>query len=337
MNLLSIENLKAGYKLKNYTVEAVNNVSLEVQENEFLGIVGESGCGKSTLALAVIRLLPFPGEIFSGSIRFKGKNIITLPENDLRRIRWKEISIVFQSSMNCLNPVKKIKDQMSDVMIYHDNHNGAQSVERISKALELVNVSPKYLEAYPHQLSGGMKQRVVIAMALLLKPSLIIMDEPTTALDVVVQRKILQDLEDLRKELGFAVIFITHDFSLLIEISDTIAVMYAGTIVEKAPSYTIFSRPLHPYTYGLINSFPPLTGERKRREGIPGNPPDLSTKIEGCPFFERCSKHIEGVCEESEPPNMEIENNHTVKCHLYNEGKFINGKNSKWKGNSKKH
>lgn len=317
MNLLSIENLKAGYKLKNYTVEAVNNVSLEVQENEFLGIVGESGCGKSTLALAVIRLLPFPGEIFSGSIRFKGKNIITLPENDLRRIRWKEISIVFQSSMNCLNPVKKIKDQMSDVMIYHDNHNGAQSVERISKALELVNVSPKYLEAYPHQLSGGMKQRVVIAMALLLKPSLIIMDEPTTALDVVVQRKILQDLEDLRKELGFAVIFITHDFSLLIEISDTIAVMYAGTIVEKAPSYTIFSRPLHPYTYGLINSFPPLTGERKRREGIPGNPPDLSTKIEGCPFFERCSKHIKGVCDESEPPNMEIEKNHTVKCHLY--------------------
>ena len=317
MNLLSIENLKAGYKLKNYTVEAVNNVSLEVQENEFLGIVGESGCGKSTLALAVIRLLPFPGEIFSGSIRFKGKNIITLPENDLRRIRWKEISIVFQSSMNCLNPVKKIKDQMSDVMIYHDNHNGAQSVERISKALELVNVSPKYLEAYPHQLSGGMKQRVVIAMALLLKPSLIIMDEPTTALDVVVQRKILQDLEDLRKELGFAVIFITHDFSLLIEISDTIAVMYAGTIVEKAPSYTIFSRPLHPYTYGLINSFPPLTGERKRREGIPGNPPDLSNKIEGCPFFERCSKHIEGVCDESEPPNMEIEKNHTVKCHLY--------------------
>ena len=326
MSLLSIENLKAGYKIKDNIVNAVNDVSLKVDKNEFLGIVGESGCGKSTLAFSILKLLTPPGTIFSGDICFKGKNIRTMSEEEMQKIRWNEISIVFQSSMNCLNPVKKIREQMLDVIIYHKaNYEEITNEEKIKNVLELVNVSPKYLEAYPHQLSGGMKQRIVIAMSLLLQPDLVIMDEPTTALDVVVQRKILQDLEKKKKKLGFSVIFITHDFSLLIEISDSIAVMYAGTIVEKAPSYKIFSKPLHPYSSGLINSFPPLTGKRERRRGIPGNPPDLSVKIKGCPFFERCPNRIEKLCNEVNPPLIELESDHIVKCHLFNGGRFRNG------------
>ncbi len=319
--LLNVKNLNAGYVLGKTTVHAVRNVSLEVKENEFLGIAGESGCGKSTLAFAITRMLRRPGKIFSGEVWLGEKNLLKLDEESVRKVRWKEFSIVFQASMNVLNPVMKVKDQIYDAITFHTN----ERIDLRKRAEELfgyVNISPKYLDAYPHQLSGGMKQRVVIAIALALNPRLIIMDEPTTALDVVVQRRVLQEVDKLRKTFGFSVIFITHDLSLLVEISDTLAIMYAGRIVEKAPSKEIFSNPLHPYTYGLMNSFPPLTGKRKRLHGIAGHPPDLSKEIKGCPFFERCEKRVGKECELDEPELIEMKSGHYVACHLYGgEGK----------------
>ncbi len=314
---LQVKNLSAGYKFNNVTVQAVRNVSFDLKEGEFLGIAGESGCGKSTLAFAITRTLLSPGKIFGGQILINGKDILSLKEEEVRKIRWKEFSIVFQASMNVLNPVMKIKEQMYDAIIYHGHEYGKNLKKRAEELFEFVNISPKYLDAYPHQLSGGMKQRVVIAIALALNPKLIVMDEPTTALDVVVQRRILQEVDRLRKTFGFAVIFITHDLSLLVEISDTLAIMYAGEIIEKANSREIFSNPLHPYTFGLMNSFPPLMGKRKRLHGIAGHPPDLSKQIKGCSFFERCSKRINGKCDVIEPKLVEIERGHFVACNLY--------------------
>ncbi len=317
--ILQVKNLNAGYELNGTTIYAVRNVSFDLEKGEFLGIAGESGCGKSTLAFSISRLLKSPGKVFSGEVLFEGKNILKMKEEEVRQLRWKEFSIVFQASMNVLNPIMKVKDQIYDAITYHSHEYDGRLYERAKELMEYVNISPKYLEAYPHQLSGGMKQRVVIAIALALNPKLIIMDEPTTALDVVVQRRILQQVDKLRKKFRFAVIFITHDLSLLIEISDTLMIMYAGRIVEKCAAREIFAKPLHPYTYGLMNSFPPLTGKRKRLHGIPGYPPDLSHSIQGCAFYERCSKSIKGKCDVVEPELVEVEPQHLVACNLYEE------------------
>ena len=315
--LLQVKNLEAGYALNGTKIQAVKNVSFTLKEGEFLGIAGESGCGKSTLAFAITRLLRAPGKIFGGQVLFDGEDILHIQEEEVRKRRWKDFSIVFQASMNVLNPVMKIKDQIYDAITYHTHEYDGRLSERAKELLRYVNISESYLNAYPHQLSGGMKQRVVIAIALALNPKLIIMDEPTTALDVVVQRRILQEIDELRKKFRFAVIFITHDLSLLIEIADSLMIMYAGRIVEKASSREIFSNPLHPYTQGLMNSFPPLIGKRKRLHGIAGHPPDLSLKIEGCPFYERCQKSIKGKCDTVEPKLVEIKPNHLVACNLY--------------------
>ncbi|RKX50264.1 MAG: ABC transporter ATP-binding protein [Thermotoga sp.] len=316
-DILKVENLTVVYGVKDKAISAVRDVSFSVKKGEFFGIAGESGCGKSTLAFSIIRLLPPNAKILSGKIVFNDKDLLKLSERDLREMRWKDFSIVFQSSMNSLNPVMKIKDQIYDTIIYHSDMSFQDLQERIKKLFSYVNISPKFLEAYPHQLSGGMKQRVIIAMALALNPKLVIMDEPTTALDVVIQRVILQEIDELRKKLGFSVIFITHDLSLLVEISDTVAIMYAGKIVEKSPSKELFTNPLHPYTIGLMRSFPTLTGKRKRMRGIPGHPPDLSRKIVGCAFFDRCPRRIEGLCDVKDPPLIEISSQHFVACHLY--------------------
>jgi oligopeptide/dipeptide ABC transporter ATP-binding protein len=262
-------------------------------------------------------LLMPPGKIFSGTIEFNGKDLTKMDEEEVRKMRWKEFSMVFQASMNVLNPVMKVRTAIYNSIKYHADMSDAELDKRAKELLNLVNVSSKYLDAYPHQLSGGMKQRVVIAMALALNPKLIIMDEPTTALDVVVQRRILQEIDELRKKFGFAIIFITHDLSLLVEISDSIAIMYAGQIIEKAPSELLYSKGLHPYTYGLMHSFPPLVGKRERLHGIAGRPPDLSSDIKGCPFYPRCSKRIEGVCDTVNPKLVEVEPTHFVACHLY--------------------
>ncbi len=330
--ILQVRNLHAGYELNDKVVHAVRDVSFDLEKGEFLGIAGESGCGKSTLAFAITRLLRSPGKVFDGEILFDGKNILKMEEEEVRKIRWKEFSIVFQASMNVLNPIMKIKDQIYDAITYHTHEYDERLFERAKELLEYTNISPKYLDAYPHQLSGGMKQRVVIAIALSLNPKLIIMDEPTTALDVVVQRRILQEVDKLRKKFGFSVIFITHDLSLLIEISDSLMIMYAGRVVEKASAREIFSDPLHPYTRGLMNSFPPLLGKRRRLHGIPGYPPDLSKKIEGCAFYPRCSERILDKCKNVEPQLMEIKKGHLVACNLYSKSYEEGAKNGSAKG-----
>lgn len=319
--LLNIENLSVGYKMPNNIIKAVRNVNINLKSGEFLGLAGESGCGKSTFAYSIAGLLEYPGEILEGDIKFLGDNLVGMDKNELKNKRWKDFSIVMQASMNVLNPVMRIREQFYDTMKTHlPNKNNEFYKNRTEEMFDLVNISHEYIDAYPHQLSGGMKQRVVIAIALCLKPKLVIMDEPTTALDVVVQRGILQEIDKLRKKLGFSIIFITHDLSLLVEIADSIAIMYAGEIVEKADAKKIYSGPLHPYTKGLISSFPPLMGKRKRLHGISGNPPDLAIVEAGCPFYERCEKRIDGICDIKTPKFLEIKKNHYVSCHLYQEG-----------------
>lgn len=320
-SLLQIKQLNAGYVLREGVVHAVRDVELTLHRREFLGIAGESGCGKSTLAFAITGLLQPPGKVFDGEVWFDGRDLLKLGREELRQARWKEFSFVFQASMNVLNPVTQVKDQIYDAIRAHTQMERKDMIARAKKLFEIVHIPSQYLTAYPHQLSGGMKQRVVIAAALALSPKLVLMDEPTTALDVVVQRMILQEIDEIRKELELSILFITHDLSLLVEISDRIAIMYAGSIVEEAPSRTLYAKPLHPYTYGLMHSFPPLTGERRRLHGIAGKPPDLLGLLKGCPFAPRCEKRIKGVCNRVVPQLQQIEANHRVACHLYDKGK----------------
>lgn len=318
--LLHVKHLNAGYVLKEKVVHAVRDAELTLHHREFLGIAGESGCGKSTLAFAITGLLQPPGKVFAGEIWFDGRDLLKLGREEMRQARWKEFSFVFQASMNVLNPVMQVKDQIYDAIKAHTKMAPKDMIARAKELFEIVHIPSQYLTAYPHQLSGGMKQRVVIATALALSPKLVLMDEPTTALDVVVQRMILQEIDEIRKELAISVLFITHDLSLLVEISDRIAIMYAGSIVEEAPSRVLYTKPLHPYTDGLMHSFPPLTGERHRLHGIAGKPPDLSGLLKGCPFAPRCEKRIEGVCNQTIPILQEIETNHRVACHLHEKG-----------------
>ncbi len=275
-------------------VRAVRDVSVELRRGEILGIAGESGCGKSTLAYALSRLLRPPAVLTGGTIKYHGKDgdvvdLMALDPVALRRFRWTKIAMVFQSAMNALNPVTSLRTQFADIFREHmPDMNADARDQRSRELLEMVGIDPGRLRGYPHELSGGMRQRVIIAMALALNPEIVVMDEPTTALDVVVQRDILDEIERLREELGFSIIFITHDLSLLLELSDRLAVMYAGEIVEYGPSVRMGRTPAHPYTAGLLHSFPELLGERQLLRGVPGSPPDLRTSIAGCAFTPRC-------------------------------------------------
>jgi peptide/nickel transport system ATP-binding protein len=324
--LIELEELVVEYLLPNRRVRAVDRVSLSVRAGEIVGLAGESGCGKSTVAHAILRILRPPAEITAGRILFRGEDAIAMSDAQLRRYRWRHVSLVFQSAMDALNPVLRVGDQFVDMLRAHEKVAKDEALERAGDLLELVGIDRARVRAYPHELSGGMRQRVVIAMALALRPELIVMDEPTTALDVVVQREILEEIEALKRELGFAVLFITHDLSLLVEFSDRIAIMYAGEIVEEAPAGTLFRNPRHPYTACLMSSFPPLFGELTRMSGIPGSPPDLASPPGGCRFHPRCP-HCTGADPELfrlqttvRPRLRPVGATHAVACHLVDGG-----------------
>lgn len=315
--LLEIEDLRVEYLSPRGPVRAVDGVSLAIRPGEVVGLAGESGCGKSTVAQAILRILQPPAVITGGKVLFGGTDVLSMSDDELRDFRWSEVSMVFQSAMNALNPVMTIGDQIVDAIKAHDRKiTDRNAHERAAEMLRIVGIEEGRIDSYPHQLSGGMRQRAVIAIALVMNPPLMIMDEPTTALDVVVQREIMAQIADLKERLGFSILFITHDISLLVEISDRIAIMYAGQIVEMAKARDLFDEPLHPYTQGLMSSFPSLTGPRAALTGIPGSPPNLITPPSGCRFHPRCPKRMM-ICDKAVPKLAEARPDHWVACHLY--------------------
>jgi peptide/nickel transport system ATP-binding protein len=269
-------------------VGAVDRVSFDVHEGEFVGVVGESGCGKSTMLFAIARLLSPPASITGGSVTFRGDNLVTMTNRQLNLLRWRNLSVVMQSAMNALNPVTSIGAQFKDALEAHGKFTAAQVSQRSVEVLDLVGIDPVHLKSYPHQLSGGMRQRAMIAMALLFTPELVIMDEPTSALDVVAQRSLMLQIKELQRRLGFAVIFVTHDMSLVSHFSDQLLVMYGGQVVEVGPTRTVFDTPSHPYSRGLLDAFPSVRGPKVELTGIPGSPPDLAQPPGGCRFNPRC-------------------------------------------------
>jgi len=294
-------------------LRAVDNVSLTVQGNEVLGITGESGCGKSTLVAAILRILPKAGKITSGSIVFNGTNLSSLPETEMRKIRWKEISVIFQNAMNALDPVYRIKDLLREPLRIHETISEDEATKRITQSLDLVRISHTRMESYPHELSGGMKQRVMIAMALICKPQLVIADEFTTGLDVIVQDQILVEIEDLRKELGFSMILITHDLAIILETCDRVGVMYAGKIVEIGDRRCILQNPRHPYTRALLGSMPTIREAKRKLGSLSGSPPSMLNPPAGCRFMSRCVLATK-LCE-ADPPNLEVGPMHYSRCH----------------------
>jgi len=319
MALLEVSNLKTYFTTLEGTVQAVDDVSFELDKGTAMGLAGESGCGKTTAALSIMRLLPSNGYIKQGSITFDGKNIVKMNPVKLRRTRWKEMSIVFQGAMNALNPVKRVGDQIVEPILLHEKVTEATARKRTKELFELVGISPDRIDDYPHEFSGGMRQRVMIAMALACWPKLIIADEPTTALDVMIQAQIIRLLKNLQKELDLALIMISHDLSVLAETCEFLCIMYAGKIVEKGSSVHIFKHPRHPYTRGLVAAFPNIKGEKFMPEPIPGNPPNLIHPPIGCRFSDRC-KYKQQICDQKEPPLFEFEPGHYVACHLVQKG-----------------
>ncbi|WP_354624177.1 ABC transporter ATP-binding protein [Psychromonas sp. MME2] len=312
--LLEIKNLCVDYVSPNGVARAVNNVSLTIAPGETVGIAGESGCGKSTMAFAITRLHKSPALISEGEIIYDGRDILKMSDKELRDFRWNDVSIVFQSAMNSLNPVITIGEQLTDVILAHKPVTYKEAVAKSKELLGIVGIHGDRMKSFPHQLSGGMRQRVVIAVALALEPKLIIMDEPTTALDVVVEREILNELYDLKERFGFSILFISHDLSLMGEIADRIGVMYAGNLIEIGDAKTVFSKPSHPYTKGLIASFPTIHGPKERLYGIPGDPVNLLRLPTGCNFQDRCTECME-ICKKDDPILTELHDNYKAACH----------------------
>ncbi len=317
MALLEVKGLKTYFFTERGVVKAVDGISFEVEKGTTLGLAGESGCGKSTTAYSIIKLVPPPGKIVEGQILLDGKtDIVKMPEPEVRRkVRWKRISMVFQGAMNALNPVYTIGKQICEVLTYHADMTKKEAMERARELMKMVGLEPDIVKRYPHELSGGMKQRAFIAMALALNPDLVICDEPTTALDVVVQAQILNLLKELQEKFKMSIIIITHDLGVIAELADYVAIMYAGKIVEKGPAEKIFLDPAHPYTRGLISSVPRLT-KRVEITWIPGLPPDLIKPPPGCRFHPRCKEAMD-VCKKEEPPVVKLAPDHEVACWLY--------------------
>jgi len=315
MSLLNINELKVYYFTKRGVVRAVDGVSLSISRGEVLGLVGESGSGKSTLGISLLGLIPPPGRIVGGSIVFDGVELTKLSDDEFAKIRGKRISMIFQDPMTSLNPLMKIGDHLMETIMVHENVSKNEARERSIKALEEVGIPPERFNDYPHQFSGGMRQRVMIALAILLNPDLIIADEPTTALDVIVQAQIIDLLDNLRKRHNMSILLISHDIGVVSEIADKIAVMYAGHLVEMADANKILEDPLHPYTSALLRAVPLIESKSEKLYYIPGSPPDLVKPPRGCRFHPRCP-YAKDICRTREPRTVNIKD-HIVKCWMY--------------------
>jgi len=313
-----IADLTVEYYMRRLSIRAVNSVNLRIEKGEAFGIVGESGSGKTTLALSLLNLVPKPGRITSGSIIYDGnKDVLKLNGNELRRFRWEEVAMVFQGALNSFNPVVRIGDQMLETIDEHKSLDRQEGLKKISTLLEMVRLDPeRTMRSFPHELSGGMKQRTMIAMSLLLDPKVLILDEPTTALDVISQKHILNILADLRKQIGATIILLSHDLAIFTEVVERIAVMYAGKLVEVASMDDLFLRPKHPYTLGLMQATPSVLGDVSKLKPIPGSPPDMFSLPKGCPFNPRCPFTID-TCRKVNPPLEEIPGNRLVACHRW--------------------
>ncbi len=318
MDLLNVENLKMYYETIRGYVRAVDDVSFKVDRKDSLGLAGESGCGKTSAALSILRLLPSNGRIIAGAITLHDENIVEMREKELRKkIRWKKISMIFQGAMNALHPTYTIGHQIAEAILKHENVSKGEAFERAGKLIELVGMEANRVERYPHELSGGMKQRAVTAMALACNPDLIIADEPTTALDVIVAAQVLNAMKDLRSRLELSMIVISHDLSMIAEICDKIAIMYAGKIVEYGDVVSVYKEAEHPYTDKLITAFPSVLGPKTELSSIHGFPPDLLVPPPGCRFHPRCQYAMD-ICRKSEPKLVETSRKgHYVACHLY--------------------
>jgi len=313
--MLEVHDLSVEYLMERGKVLAVDRVSFDLAAGEFVGIVGESGCGKSTLLFAIAQLLVPPATITGGSVIFKGRNMVGLTDTELAAVRWKDLSVVMQSAMNALNPVKSIQAQFADAMRAHGVTSKAEIADRSAEVLQMVGIDPVHLKSYPHQLSGGMRQRSMIAMAMLFTPDLVIMDEPTSALDVVAQRSLMVQIKELQDKLGFAIIFVTHDMSLVRHFSDRLIVMYGGVVAEYGLTNEVFESPMHPYSIGLMEAFPSIRGPKVPLTGIPGSPPNLAIIPPGCRFAARCPK-VMARCE-AEPPGLYRVDGRLVRCFLH--------------------
>lgn len=315
--LLEINDLFVEYTVNNSTVKAVNGLSLSVKQGQCVGLVGETGAGKTTTALSVLRLVPDPpGKIVKGSVRFNGEELLIASEKQMRSIRGSSISMIFQDPMTSLNPVMRVGDQIMETILLHENISKKEATLKAQKMLEMVGIPAERYDEYPHQFSGGMKQRVMIACALVCNPKLLIADEPTTALDVTIQAQVLELVNRLKVELNTAMLLITHDLGVVLEVCDRVAVMYAGSIVEEGSVEEIFDNPLHPYTKGLFRSIPDLDIETDRLEPIPGMMPDPSNLPKGCAFAPRCP-FCKPVCLEKAPRSISLAEDHCLACHLF--------------------
>jgi peptide/nickel transport system ATP-binding protein len=314
--ILQAQDITVDFKLPSRTLRAVDHVSLDVQRGEILGVVGESGSGKSTLASAMLNIVSAPGVISSGQILFKGQNVLSFSEEELREFRWRDVAMVFQAAQNSLNPVLKIKAQVLDTAEAHGNQSSDVVLKKARELLRYVRLEPdQVLDSYPHQLSGGMKQRTIMALSLLLDPEILILDEPTTALDVITQAYVMNIFKRAHVDLEITMVFLTHDVSIMAKIADRIAVMYAGQVVELGTVDDIFYRPIHAYTKGLINAAPSLTDDVSKRRAIPGSPPDLTNLPSGCRFAPRCRFVEEGACTgELKGELVEVERGHYTTC-----------------------
>lgn len=318
MSILEVKNLRTYFFTPFGTVKAVDGVSFEMKKGQALGLVGESGCGKTTIAYSIMRLIPLPGRIVDGEVFLKGENILEIDEKNFKKYRWKELSMVFQGAMAAFNPLYKIGNQISEAMLYHMDINKEDAMVRSGELLELVGIDKDRVNNYPWELSGGMRQRAMIAMALAANPTILVADEPTTALDVIVSGQIMDLIKSIRDKLDLTMLLITHDISVVAQTCDEVAVMYAGKLVEKASVTEIFKNSFHPYTTALIHAFPNIQGPNRELTGIPGNPLDLMNPPEGCRFAARCF-YAKDNCRVDEPPLEELENKHFVACHYWKE------------------